>query len=112
LLVDVSQTALELDIDDDVSEYFKYLDRDGLTYPSSMLLNVFQAAYSIFNICISSEYESAFLKLDNQKSIFVNINKQFWDVNDVLELPEVCTVCGKSSFYMFLLCLNVLGNIF
>ena len=57
LLVDESGEVLQVDIDNSVLTYFQELNRGGLTYPSTILLHVFQAAHALFIICISKNYE-------------------------------------------------------
>lgn len=57
-------------------------------HPSSALVQVFQAAYDIFNICISPEYEEHFLKLSDQRRVFLNINTAFWDSRDCFDLSR------------------------
>ena len=58
-------------IDSSLNEYFNNLNRGGLTYLSLILLHTFQALYSIFNTCISSNLEEKFLNLKTQKGCII-----------------------------------------
>ena len=68
LLIDESRGTFEIEIDDDISNYFENLNRGGLTYPSKLLISVYQAAYGIFSVCISPKYEKMFISLKKTKN--------------------------------------------
>ena len=80
------KNIINAEIDSSLNEYFNNLNRGGLTYPSSILLHTFQASYSIFNTCISSNLEEKFLNLKNQKVVLLDLNSNFWKFSDCLEI--------------------------
>ena len=63
LLVDESGELLQADIDNSVLTYFQELNQGGLTFSSTILLNVFQAARALFTICISKNYEKVLIQI-------------------------------------------------
>ena len=77
LLGDKSGKLLQVDIDNSVLTNFYKLNRGGLTYPSTILLHVFQAAHALFIICISKIYEKVFIQLNNQKAVLTKILKEY-----------------------------------
>ena len=109
------KNIIEAEIDCSINDYFKNLNRGGLTYPSSKLLHVLQALYSIFNSCISNELNQHFLNLKNQKTTLLSLNSAFWDISDDLEINAfvVCpaTSCSRTEVDVFKMCVNIFSNI-
>ena len=93
------KNVINAEIDSSLNEYFNNLNRGGLTYPSSILLHTFQASYSIFNTCISSNLEEKFLNLKNQKAVLLDLNSNFWKFSDYLQINSMCSnpTCGKEQ---------------
>ena len=91
LLVAV-ELLLQIDIDNSVLTYFQKLNRGGLTYPSPILLHVFQAAHALFTciICISKNYEKVFIQLNNLKAVLRKILKEYTQFVDVFMMFEDC----------------------
>ena len=57
---------LNIDIDDELYNYFNICNRGGLIYPSNNLFLILQYSFIIFNICIDT-LENTFILLRNQK---------------------------------------------
>ena len=88
MLVDGSGELLQ--VDNSVLAYFQILNRGGLTYPSPILLHVFQAAHALFIICISKNYEKVFIQLNNRKAVLTKILKEYRQFVDVFMISEDC----------------------
>lgn len=58
---------LEVEISEDMS-YINDLNRGGLKFPTEYSINIGIAAYQIFQILISEDFEAIFLTLENQKA--------------------------------------------
>ena len=104
---------INAEIDSSLNEYFNNLNRGGLTYPSSILFHTFQASYSIFNTCISSNLEEKFLNLKNQKAVLLDLNSNFWKFSDYLQINSMCSnpTCGKEQSDILKICVNIFSNI-
>ena len=111
LLFDESGELLQVEIDNSVLTYFQELNRGGLTYPSTILLRVFQAAHALFIICISKNYEKVFIRLNNQKVVLTKILKEYTEFVDAFMMSEDCNLCLNSNSIILLKCASVSFNI-
>lgn len=111
LLVDEGGECLQVDIGKNVLAYFEELNRGGLTYPSSNLLNVYQSAHGVFTICISENYEKKFILLKNQKAVLKKIIFHYWNYFDILLLSTDCNLCLENTSVNLLKCVSILLNI-
>ena len=85
MLIDENGELLQVDIDKSIISYFEELNRGGLIYPSSTVLQAFQAAHAIFTICISQDYEKTFLKIQYLKRFLLRAIFCYWEQYDVLQ---------------------------
>ena len=111
LFIDESRGTFEIAEGKDISDYFKNLNRGGLTYSSKALVSVYQAAYGIFNICISAKFEKVFMSLKNQKQILFELISEFLDLSDNFGFDSICMSCKKQKKECFIMCLRFLLNI-
>ena len=91
--------------------YFQELNQGGLSYISTILLHVFQAAHALFIICISKNYEKVFIQLNNQKIVLTKILKEYMQFVDAFMMSEDCNLCLNSNSIILLKCTSVLFNI-
>ena len=88
MLIDESGELLQVDIDKSIISYFEELNRGALIYPSSTVLQAFQAAHAIFTICISEDYERTFLKIQYPKRFLLRAIFRYWEQYGVLQLSS------------------------
>lgn len=82
-------------------EYLKMLDRGGLKIPSRELIMVLSVCYEVFQILVSSRFESDFLNCKNQVMVVVKLTIFSLENFDLVNLDEVCSCCGNSyEFYV------------
>ena len=125
MLIDENGELLQVDIDKSIISYFEELNRGGLIYPSSTVLQAFQAAHAIFTICISQDYEKTFLKIQypkrfplraifrywEQYDVLQSLIFRYWEQYDVLQSLTNCNLCLQDSSTILLQCVSVLVNI-
>lgn len=108
-----TKDPLEVELSDEASlhDYMHILNRGGLTYPSALLFDVIQAAYSIFCKCIS-ERETGFVTLGDQKRTLTGLNQKFWELSGDFSLIHTqCGACDKSRVSVFTTCVASMSNI-
>ena len=97
-----SREQLSAEIEFEQQEYMTILNRGGLMYPSTMLFQLVQAAFSIFAKCVSRDVEPHFLVLCNHKEHLLELNRRYWDECDMFaDVPLVCDNCliSRESIY-------------
>ena len=97
MLIDENGESLQVDIDKSIILYFEELNRGGLIYPSSTVLQAFQAAHAIFTICILQDYEKTFLKIQYPKKFLLRAIFRYWKQYDVLQSLTNCNLCPQDS---------------
>jgi len=111
LLVDARRGTFEIAVADDISNYFENLNRGGLTYSFNSLISIYQAAYSIFSVCISPKYEKSFISLKNQKRVLIELSSEFWQLSEDFDFELICMSCKKKKSACFKMSLSFLFNI-
>lgn len=102
---------LSVTVDQEIYKYFDDLNRGGLIYPSPVLVGVFQIALAIMNVCLG-KLERDFLKLNNQKSTFIKVNREFWsDCTYSTDINTCCDNCNLSRENLYVIGLNCMANI-
>ena len=111
MFIDENGELLQVDIDKSIISYFEELKRGGLIYPSSIVLQAFQAAHAIFTICVSQDYEKTILKIQYLKRFLLRAIFCYWEQYDVLQSLTNCNLCLQDSSTILLQCISVLVNI-
>ena len=96
-----------LDINSKHLEYFEFLNRGGLTYPSDILFTVLQCCYTIFNMCIADPLESSFLKVYNHKYTLIGTIERYLTTSD--EFSSIYILCDKCDTEWHTLLLKSIG---
>ena len=97
----------DLDVDSKHLEYFDFLNRGGLTYPSNLLFTLLQCSYTIFNMCISEFNETAFLKVYNQKYTLIGTIERYLTSND--EFSGIYILCDNCDTECYILLMKAIG---
>lgn len=89
--------------------YFKQLNRGGLKCPSPMIISLSCNMFKLFQVFISSTYESKFLKLENQRDAVLMLGLEL--SGNSINSDEAC-ICGVLLKTIIKKCVKVLSNIF
>lgn len=101
-------TSKNLNIDETSnSNYLSLLNRGGLKWPTSFMLNVCVTVYKIFQ-CILNEFEDQFVRAHDQRNILLSICLKALYSEDMLEL---CPDCNASTEKIHIFSIRTMSNI-
>ena len=108
--------TLELDEDCDLNfDYIEHLDRGVLKYPTLLCVLLVYKIFCCLQLCLSTNYETAFISCAKQRTVLYNIVKQTIDVDDyfIAECDDSdCACCGQSLKHLLELGINTFINIY
>lgn len=93
-----------------IKEYFSFINRGGLKWPTEFVIQVVIQTYIIFLKLISERYEDAFLSCKNQKFVLEQLTFEKLDL--ISEIPELQCVCDNNTKILAKKCLSIVSNIF
>lgn len=96
--------------DDSENEYFKEINRGGLTVPTDLCLELGKLAHRTLKMLISEKYESRFIQCSNQKRIMIHFLEESLFLLDINQ-DEKCVLCDTPFLKYFREVFKTFSNI-
>lgn len=99
---------MELELSEEVFEYFKIINRGGLKWSGQLSVNIVFDAFKLFNVLISERYEESFIDSACPRSIIKQLAMQKIAIYRDLDLVCKCGIHFAKTFYV---CCTTISNI-
>lgn len=102
--------VFDLEVDNENYKYLKELNRGGLKFPTSIIVDILSMSFILFRKLLSKEYEDKFIGCNDQFSVFVKLSMLGIYASNILE-KDYCTECNAKFSTLMNKVLQIFANI-